>query len=51
MKELWEPECMRHIWQGGVAQDMPLGSSADIFYLHKQFASRIDGIEEMLTNN
>jgi NADH dehydrogenase (ubiquinone) Fe-S protein 2 len=36
---------------GGVAQDMPLGLSEDIFLFTQQFASRIDEIEEMLTNN
>jgi NADH dehydrogenase (ubiquinone) Fe-S protein 2 len=30
---------------------MPLGLSEDIFMFTQQFASRIDEIEEMLTNN
>jgi NADH dehydrogenase (ubiquinone) Fe-S protein 2 len=40
-----------YIRLGGVAQDMPLGLSEDIFLFTQQFASRIDEIEEMLTNN
>lgn len=40
-----------YIRPGGVAQDMPLGLSEDIFIFTQQFASRIDEIEEMLTNN
>uniref|UniRef100_A0A6G9IF32 NADH dehydrogenase [ubiquinone] iron-sulfur protein 2 n=12 Tax=Streptophytina TaxID=131221 RepID=A0A6G9IF32_9VIRI len=40
-----------YIRPGGVAQDMPLGLSEDIFRFAEQFASRIDELEEMLTNN
>ncbi len=40
-----------YIRPGGVAQDMLLGLSEDIFLFTQQFASRIDKIEEMLTNN
>ena len=40
-----------YIRPGGVAQDLPLGCSEDIFRFCEQFASRIDEIEEMLTNN
>jgi NADH dehydrogenase (ubiquinone) Fe-S protein 2 len=40
-----------YIRLGGVAQDMPLGLSEDTFLFTQQFASRIDEIEEMLTNN
>ncbi|CAM6054592.1 unnamed protein product [Sphagnum tenellum] len=40
-----------YIRPGGVAQDMPLGLSEDIFRFAQQFASRIDELEEMLTNN
>lgn len=40
-----------YIRPGGVAQDMSLGLSEDIFIFIQQFASRIDEIEEMLTNN
>jgi NADH dehydrogenase (ubiquinone) Fe-S protein 2 len=40
-----------YIRPGGVAQDMPLGLSEDIFKFSEQFASRIDEMEEMLTNN
>jgi len=36
---------------GGVAQDLPLGLRDDIFKFTQSFASRIDEIEEMLTNN
>ncbi len=40
-----------YIRPSGVAQDMPLGLSEDIFLFTQQFASLIDEIEEMLTNN
>nr|UQV94674.1 NADH dehydrogenase subunit 7 [Haplopteris ensiformis]UQV94710.1 NADH dehydrogenase subunit 7 [Haplopteris ensiformis]UQV94729.1 NADH dehydrogenase subunit 7 [Haplopteris ensiformis] len=40
-----------YIRSGGVAQDLPLGLSGDIFSFTQQFASRIDELEEMLTNN
>ncbi|KAK4529868.1 hypothetical protein CCYA_CCYA02G0725 [Cyanidiococcus yangmingshanensis] len=36
---------------GGVHQDLPLGLCDDIYAWGRQFASRIDEIEEMLTNN
>jgi NADH dehydrogenase (ubiquinone) Fe-S protein 2 len=36
---------------GGVHQDLPLGLCDDIYAWCRQFASRIDEIEEMLTNN
>lgn len=36
---------------GGVAQDLPIGLLDDIFIFIKQFASRLDEIEELLTNN
>lgn len=36
---------------GGVAQDMPLGLSEDIYKFAHQFSSRIDEIEELLTTN
>jgi NADH dehydrogenase (ubiquinone) Fe-S protein 2 len=40
-----------YIRPGGVSQDMPVGLSEDIFRFTQQFASRIDELEEMLTNN
>uniref|UniRef100_Q8M1F6 NADH dehydrogenase [ubiquinone] iron-sulfur protein 2 n=1 Tax=Chaetosphaeridium globosum TaxID=96477 RepID=Q8M1F6_CHAGL len=40
-----------YIRPGGVAQDLPLGLSEDIYKFTQQFASRIDELEEMLTNN
>jgi len=40
-----------YIRPGGVSQDMPLGLSEDIYRFTQQFASRIDELEEMLTNN
>ncbi|ERN02311.1 hypothetical protein AMTR_s00084p00139550 [Amborella trichopoda] len=40
-----------YIRPGRVAQDMPLGLSEDNFLFTQQFSSRIDEIEEMLTNN
>jgi NADH dehydrogenase (ubiquinone) Fe-S protein 2 len=36
---------------GGVAHDLPLGLLDDIFVFASQFSSRLDEIEEMLTNN
>ncbi len=36
---------------GGVAQDLPLGLCRDIYIFTRQFASRIDELEEMLTGN
>lgn len=40
-----------YIRPGGVAQDLPVGLSEDIYRFARQFASRIDEMEEMLTNN
>lgn len=38
-----------YIRPGGVAQDLPMGLSQDIHTFARQFASRIDEMEEMLT--
>ena len=40
-----------YIRPGGVAQDLPANLSRDIYRFCKQFASRIDEMEEMLTLN
>jgi len=40
-----------YVRPGGVAQDLPLGLSEDIYRFARQFASRIDEMEEMLTGN
>lgn len=40
-----------YIRPGGVSQDLPLGLADDIYSFAIQFASRIDEIEELLTNN
>lgn len=40
-----------YIRPGGVFQDLPIGLCNDIYYFIKQFSSRIDEIEELLTNN
>ncbi len=40
-----------YIRPGGVSLDLPLGLCEDIYKFSKQFASRIDEIEEMLTSN
>lgn len=40
-----------YIRPGGVALDMPLGLSEDIYKWARQFSSRIDEMEEMLTSN
>jgi len=36
---------------GGVSQDLPFGLLADIFQFIKSFGSRVDELEELLTNN
>lgn len=36
---------------GGVSQDLPLGLCVDIFKFCEQFSSRIDELEELLTEN
>lgn len=36
---------------GGVSQDIPIGLINDIYSFIEQFGSRIDEIEELLTNN
>jgi NADH dehydrogenase (ubiquinone) Fe-S protein 2 len=36
---------------GGVSQDLPIGLLSDIYLFITQFSSRIDEIEELLTNN
>jgi NADH dehydrogenase (ubiquinone) Fe-S protein 2 len=40
-----------YIRPGGVKEDFPIGLSEDIFLFTKQFSSRIDEMEELLTNN
>jgi NADH dehydrogenase (ubiquinone) Fe-S protein 2 len=40
-----------YIRPGGVNQDLPLGILKDIYLFLKQFNSRIDELEELLTNN
>ena len=40
-----------YIRPGGVAQDLPAGLINDIYIFAKQFGSRLDEIEELLTNN
>ena len=40
-----------YVRPGGVAQDMPLGLSEDIYKFAQQFSSRIDEMEELLTSN
>ena len=40
-----------YVRPGGVAQDMPLGLSEDIYKFAQQFSSRIDEMEELLTTN
>lgn len=36
---------------GGVALDLPLGMLNDIHAWSKQFSSRLDEVEELVTNN
>ena len=40
-----------YIRPGGVSRDLPLGLLDDIFLFAEQYGSRIDEIEELLTNN
>ena len=40
-----------YIRPGGVNQDLPRGLVADIHNFISQFRSRIDELEELLTNN
>lgn len=40
-----------YIRPGGVAQDLPLGLCEDLHHFCRHFASRIDEMEEMLTQN
>jgi NADH dehydrogenase (ubiquinone) Fe-S protein 2 len=40
-----------YVRPGGVSQDLPIGLMEDIHQFTQQFASRIDEMEEMLTNN
>ncbi|XP_064355089.1 NADH dehydrogenase [ubiquinone] iron-sulfur protein 2, mitochondrial [Dromaius novaehollandiae] len=40
-----------YIRPGGVHQDLPLGLMDDIYEFVKNFSTRIDEVEEMLTNN
>lgn len=40
-----------YIRPGGIAQDLPLGLCEDIYQFAEQFASRLDEMEELLTDN
>jgi len=40
-----------YIRPGGVAQDLPLGLLQDLYLFIQTFNSRIDELEELLTNN
>jgi len=40
-----------YIRPGGVSQDIPVGLIDDIYIFIEQFSTRIDEMEEMLTNN
>jgi NADH dehydrogenase (ubiquinone) Fe-S protein 2 len=40
-----------YIRPGGVSQDLPIGFLEDLYKFIYQFGSRIDEIEELLTNN
>jgi NADH dehydrogenase (ubiquinone) Fe-S protein 2 len=40
-----------YVRPGGVSQDLPAGLSQDIYTFCRQFASRVDEMEEMLTQN
>ncbi len=36
---------------GGVSYDLPFGTLRDLYFFVKQFSSRLDEVEELLTNN
>jgi NADH dehydrogenase (ubiquinone) Fe-S protein 2 len=40
-----------YVRPGGVAQDLPLGLLDDIYIFSEQFSTRLDEVEELLTNN
>jgi len=40
-----------YIRPGGVQQDLPIGLVADVYAFVSQFNSRVNEIEELLTNN
>jgi NADH dehydrogenase (ubiquinone) Fe-S protein 2 len=40
-----------YIRPSGVSQDLPIGLIEDIYLFIKQFSSRVDEIEELLTKN
>jgi NADH dehydrogenase (ubiquinone) Fe-S protein 2 len=40
-----------YVRPGGVSSDLPIGLLDDIYIFIQQFNTRIDEIEEMLTNN
>jgi NADH dehydrogenase (ubiquinone) Fe-S protein 2 len=40
-----------YIRPGGVSQDLPVGFLTDLYEFTSQFSSRIDELEELLTNN
>ena len=40
-----------YIRPGGVSCDLPLGFLQDVFLFVKQFSSRLDELEELLTTN
>jgi NADH dehydrogenase (ubiquinone) Fe-S protein 2 len=40
-----------YIRPGGVSQDIPVGLTSDIYLFAKQFISRIEEMEDLLTNN
>lgn len=40
-----------YIRPGGLAQDVPLGTLVDIYNFARQFSSRLNEIEELLSDN
>lgn len=40
-----------YIRPGGVSQDLPLGTLDSVYQFSRQFASRIDELEDMLSEN
>jgi NADH dehydrogenase (ubiquinone) Fe-S protein 2 len=40
-----------YIRPGGIAVDLPLGTLTDIYFFARQFNSRLNEMEELLTGN
>ena len=43
--------CMQHFRPGGVNQDLPIGFIDDVYVFIENMSSRLDEMEELLTDN